>query len=371
MTSIPADSIPAERIAVIGTGLIGTSIAMASARVGCQVSGWDPDAQAAARAAERTDIRIAPTFEEAVRDADVVVVCAPIPATSELVVRALQAAPTAVVTDVGSIKEHLVREVGEAGGAAAAERYIGGHPMGGSERSGPEHASPSVVDGIVWVLTPDEGVATGSIDRLEAWIERIGGRPVRISPARHDRLVAFVSHLPQVASTALMALAATEEAEEPEILLLAAGGFRDLTRLASSNPALWSQILLANREAIAEAIDLFSARLQDLRAMVLEGRADALEETFDHAKQARLRLAAKPQVRAGVAVFQIPIPDRPGALAQLTSALADGQVNIEDLQIVHSPEGGRGTVHLTVAAPSADDALRVLASRSFDPVRLA
>jgi len=183
--------------------------------------------------------------------------------------------------------------------------------------------------------------------------------------------VAFVSHLPQVASTALMALAATEEADEPEILLLAAGGFRDLTRLASSNPALWSQILLANREAIAEAIDLFSARLQDLRAMILQGRADDVEETFDHAKSARLRLTAKPQVRAGVAVLQIPVPDRPGALAQLTSALADSRVNIEDLQIVHSPEGGRGTVHLTVAAPSADDALRVLASRSFDPVRLA
>jgi prephenate dehydrogenase len=364
-------SIPAERISVIGTGLIGTSIAMAATRVGCLVSGWDPDSQAAARAAERTDLQIAPTFEEAIRGAEIVVVCAPIPATSALVARALEAAPTAIVTDVASIKERVVRDVGQAGGAAAAERYVGGHPMGGSERSGPDHASPSVVDGIVWVLTPDDEVSAGSIDRLEAWIERIGGRPVRMSPSRHDRLVAFVSHLPQVASTALMALAATEEADEPEILLLAAGGFRDLTRLASSNPALWSQILLANREAIAEAIDLFSARLQDLRAMILQGRADDVEETFDHAKSARLRLTAKPQVRAGVAVLQIPVPDRPGALAQLTSALADSRVNIEDLQIVHSPEGGRGTVHLTVAAPSADDALRVLASRSFDPVRLA
>ena len=364
-------SIPSERIAVIGTGLIGTSIAMAATRVGCLVSGWDPDAHAAARAAERTDLQIAPTFEEAVHGAEIVVVCAPIPVTSALVARALEAAPTAIVTDVASIKGRVVRDVGHAGGAAAVERYVGGHPMGGSERSGPEHASPSVVDGIVWVLTPDDAAPTGSIDRLEAWIERIGGRPVRMSPTRHDRLVAFVSHLPQVASTALMALAATEEADEPEILLLAAGGFRDLTRLASSNPALWSQILLANREAIAEAIGLFSAGLQDLRAMILQGRADDVEETFDHAKRARLRLAAKPQVRAGVAVLQIPIPDRPGALAQLTSALADKRVNIEDLQIVHSPEGGRGTVHLTVAAPSADDAIRVLASRSFDPVRLA
>jgi prephenate dehydrogenase len=359
-----------ERIAIVGTGLIGTSIAMASARVGCDVSGWDADARSLALAAGRTSVRGASSLEDAVAGADIVVVCAPVPSIPELATRALEAAPTAIVTDAGSIKDHVVREVAVLAGPAA-RRFVGGHPMGGSERSGPEHASASVVDGIVWVLTPDEATETRSIVALEAWIERIGGRPVRMSPARHDRLVAFVSHLPQVASTALMGLAATEEADEPDILLLAAGGFRDLTRLASSNPALWSQILLSNREAIAEAIDLYSARLADLRAMVVEGRGRDVEETFDDAKQARLRLAAKPQVRAGVAVLQVQVPDRPGALAELTSVLAEHSVNIEDLQIVHSPEGGRGTVHLTVAATSADDALGVLASRSFDPIRLA
>ncbi len=355
----------------MGTGLIGTSIAMASARVGCDVSGWDPDAGALALATGRTAVRAAASLEDAAAGADIVIVCAPVPSIPELAARALAAAPGAVVTDAGSIKDHVVREVAILAGPAAAGRFVGGHPMGGSERSGPEHASASVVDGIVWVLTPGEGTETQPVVALETWIERIGGRPVRMSPARHDRLVAFVSHLPQVASTALMGLAATEEADEPDILLLAAGGFRDLTRLASSNPALWSQILLSNREAIAEAIDLYSARLADLRAMVVEGRGRDVEETFGDAKRARLRLAAKPQVRAGVAVLQVQVPDRPGALAELTSVLAEHSVNIEDLQIVHSPEGGRGTVHLTVAASSADDAIDVLSSRSFDPIRLA
>lgn len=359
-----------ERIAIVGTGLIGTSIAMASARVGCDVSGWDTDARTLALAAERTSIRGASSLEDAAAGADIVVVCAPVPSIPELVARALAAASTAIVTDAGSIKDHIVRAVAGLAGAGAG-RFVGGHPMGGSERSGPEHASASVVDGIVWVLTPDEGADMEAVAALEVWIERIGGRPVRMSPARHDRLVAFVSHLPQVASTALMGLAATEEADEPDILLLAAGGFRDLTRLASSNPALWSQILLSNPEAIAEAIDLYTARLADLRAMVVEGRGREVEKTFDDAKRARLRLAAKPQVRAGVAVLQVQVPDRPGALAELTSVLAEHSVNIEDLQIVHSPEGGRGTVHLTVAAGSVDDALRVLSSRSFDPIRLA
>ena len=363
-------STAAERVAIVGTGLIGTSIAMASTRVGCLVVGWDPDDGSLALAAERGSVSRAGSLEEAASGADVVIVCAPVPAIPELVARALAAAPRAVVTDAGSIKEHVVREVGTLSGGAAT-RYIGGHPMGGSERSGPEHASASVVDGIVWVLTPTDDADPLVVTALETWIQRIGGRPVRMSPARHDRLVAFVSHLPQVASTALMDLAATEEADEPDILLLAAGGFRDLTRLASSNPALWSQILLSNREAIAEAIELYTSRLADLRLMVLEGRGADVEQTFDGAKQARLRLAAKPQVRAGVAVLQVQAPDRPGALAELTSVLAEHAVNIEDLQIVHSPEGGRGTVYLTVAATSADDALRVLASRSFDPTRLA
>jgi prephenate dehydrogenase len=188
---------------------------------------------------------------------------------------------------------------------------------------------------------------------------------------RHDRLVAFVSHLPQVASTALMSLAATEEADEPEILLLAAGGFRDLTRLAASDAGLWSSILLANREQIAEAIDLYVGRLRSLRDDVVGSRGDAVRSTFAQAKDARLRLATKPQVKSGVAVLQIEIPDRPGALAELTSTLAKGRVNIEDLQIVHSPEGGRGTVHLTVAADAVEHATDVMAAGGLDPIRLA
>jgi prephenate dehydrogenase len=168
-----------------------------------------------------------------------------------------------------------------------------------------------------------------------------------------------------------MGLVATEESDEPDILLLAAGGFRDLTRLAASNPALWSEILLANRDPIAEAIDRFIEELTRLRGEIVGDRARDVERTFEGAKQARLRLSAKPTVRSGVAVLQVVIPDLPGALARLAAVLGEGRVNIEDLQIVHSPEGGRGTVHLTVAASAAGDADGVLRGDGFDPIRLA
>src|SRR6185312_6728850 len=152
------------------------------------------------------------------------------------------------------------------------------------ERSGPEHASPSVLDGIVWVISATEVSDAGAAQALETWIEGLGARPVRMPADRHDRLVAFVSHLPQVASTALMSLAAAEEADEPEILLLAAGGFRDLTRLAASDAGLWASILLANREQIAQAIDLYVDRLRSLREDVVGSRGDAVRSTFAQAK---------------------------------------------------------------------------------------
>jgi prephenate dehydrogenase len=306
-----------------------------------------------------------------VRDADLIFVCTPASAIADVASAALAASAGAVVTDAGSVKAHVVDEVARAAAPEDIARFVAGHPMGGSERSGPDGASASVVDGIVWAVTPTADADAAAIERLEAWITSVGSRPVRLDPERHDRLVAIVSHLPQVASTVLMGLAATEEADEPDLLLLAAGGFRDLTRLASSNPVLWSDILLSNRRAIAEAIDLYVERLVELRDLVGQGKAEAVEAAFAAAKAARLTLTAKPHVRSGVAVYQVPVPDRPGTLAELTAVLGDARVNIEDLQIVHSPEGGRGTVHLTVAARSTDDTVDALRRGGFEPARIA
>ncbi|MCI0635738.1 MAG: prephenate dehydrogenase/arogenate dehydrogenase family protein [Actinobacteria bacterium] len=358
-----------ERVGIVGTGMIGTSIAMAAVRAGAAVRGFDIDAGVLARASERTELTPVDTLEDCIAGSTLVFVCTPVPAVSERVREALLLAPEAVVTDVASVKSRVRSEIARTMSPEELRRYVGGHPMGGSERSGPEHASPSVLDGIVWVL--DEQADGASADRVEVFVRAIGARPVRMDVDRHDRLVAIVSHLPQVASTALMSLAATEEAGEPEILLLAAGGFRDLTRLAASNPHLWGDILLANGDAVCRAIDLYVERLSALRDLVAAGDARAVERAFGEAKEARLSLAAKPQVKAGVAVLQVPVPDRPGVLAEVTATMSEAGVNIEDLQIVHSPEGGRGTVHLTVAAGAAKDAERALRGRWFEPLRLA
>jgi prephenate dehydrogenase len=358
-----------ERVAIVGTGMIGTSIAMAAVRAGDAVRGFDTDPDALATACERAELAPATTLQECVEGSTLVFVCTPVPAIADVVSEALRLTPDAVISDVASVKARVRVGVSRSAEAADFRRYVGGHPMGGSERSGPQHASASVLDGIVWVI--DERAEGDPADRVEAFIRRVGARPVRMDADRHDRLVAIVSHLPQVASTTLMGLAATEEAGEPEILLLAAGGFRDLTRLAASSPHLWGDILLANGEAVGRAIDLYIERLSALRELVRTGDAPGVERAFGHAREARLSLAAKPTVRAGVAVLQVPVPDRPGVLAEVTATMSDAAVNIEDLQIVHSPEGGRGTVHLTVAAGAAEDAERALRERWFEPLRLA
>ena len=197
-----------------------------------------------------------------------VFVCTPILDLPRLVAEILRLSPDAIVSDVGSVKSHVMAEIAGAANPGDLQRYVGGHPMGGSERSGPGHASASVLDGVVWVLVPAPNVPESAVARLSAWIDKVGARPVPMDAERHDRLVAMVSHLPQVASTSLMGLAAAEEAGEPEILLLAAGGFRDLTRLAASSPHLWSDILLANGDAIVRAIDLYVERLTRLRALI-------------------------------------------------------------------------------------------------------
>ncbi|MEX0992008.1 MAG: prephenate dehydrogenase/arogenate dehydrogenase family protein [Actinomycetota bacterium] len=359
-----------DRVAVLGCGLVGTSIAMAVARAGGDVVGFDTHAAVLAAASARSGLKPAGDVAEAVDGASVAFVCTPVPAIADVVLAALAADPAVVVTDAGSVKVSIVDAVVAAAGEVAG-RFVGGHPMGGSERSGPDGASASIIDDAVWVLTPTSATDPDAVGVVQGWVERSGANPVRMEPEAHDRVVAVVSHLPQVAATALMNLAAREEEGQPETLLLAAGGFRDLTRLAASDPHLWAGILSSNRDELVRAVDLYADELASLRDLVAGGDEPGVERTMAAATEERRRLTAKPQVRTGVAILQVGIDDRPGVLAELTAAFGERDVNIEDIQLVHSPEGGRGSVHVTVAAGDADRAVEGLAVHSFEAVRIA
>lgn len=360
-------------VAVVGTGLLGTSIGMAAARwLEGRVLGYDPDRRALAVAARRGAVEPAGSVEEAAGPADLVFVCTPVGSVAPVAATALRTS-SGVVTDVGSVKGMVIGAVREAleGDREALGRFVGGHPLTGSERPGPEAASATLLDGATWAVTPVKETHPGSAEAVEDAVRRMGALPVRLSPERHDRMVAVVSHLPQVASTVMMRTAAAQGGGDPELLMMAAGGFRDLTRLAASSPELWVDILLANREELEAAVEAHVDGLRELVAMVRDGDAEGLGAAFGEAKRARLALAARPQARVGVAILGVPIPDRPGALAGITGALAAGAINIEDIEIVHGAEGARGTVHVTVGEEEADAAARALGERDYVVARLA
>lgn len=359
-----------ERVGIVGTGLIGTSVGLAALRAGDEVRGTDVDPHHRAEAGERLGVRIGGDIGELARWASLIVVATPIAAVAGSVLEALAASLDVLVTDVASVKSTLATEIASrVGDATASARYIGGHPMGGTERTGPTYAAAGLLDGATWILTPSPENRGEDVQRVEAWVRRLGADPVRLSAERHDRLVATVSHLPQIASTALMNLAAGREAGEPDALILAAGGFRDLTRLAASNPALWAEILTANRDEVLAAIDEFVDVLGEVRDRVSASDCASVEGTFARAKESRLGLTTRARVRSGVAVLLVPMPDRPGALAAITTAL--GTVNIEDVQIVHSTEGGAGMAHLTVAIGAVQEATEALASAGHAALRIA
>ena len=364
MTSEPT------RVGVIGTGLIGCSVAMAAVRAGDVVSGFDLDVTALEGAAARSSLRPVGSLEECAASSDVVFVCTPIRHIASTVTSCLTSGG-GIVTDVGSVKGQVVVEVEGSAASSARSRFVGGHPMGGSERGGPEGASASLVEGVAWVLTPAPWSDPEATAWLEGYIRRLGAHPILMDAARHDSLVSLVSHLPQIVSSVLMDMIASGESVDPDALALAGNGFRDVTRLAGSDPDLWSGILAANRTSAVDAIARFVEQLRVVRDALDSDRASDVRRVLAEARRARATLGAKPRVRAGVAVLQIPVPDRPGVLAELTAALGEGDVNIEDLQIVHSPWGPTGLVHLTVLADRADAAAAVLIDRGFHPFRVA
>ncbi len=354
-----------QRVAVIGAGLVGSSIALAIRAAGVgEVTLVDADAGVRERArALGVASRVLAEVATAVHDADVVIAAVPASAVPEVLLAAAGAAPPgAILTDAASLKSTSTLEVTsrlkEAG--AGPERFVGGHPMAGSERSGPEAADARLFQGATWVLTPTAATADATLTVLSTFLRRLGARVVALPPERHDELVAVVSHLPQVVASALAAVAADAiEVTGDAVLAVAGGGFRDTTRIAASDPALWLPILAGNRVAVLEALDAYTDRLRQVRASVAEERWEELEGVLQRASAARRRLVPK-ATPTDVADVVVPMDDRPGQLATATTVLGAAGINVEDLALRHAGDGGRGALLLRVAARDLEPAVAVL-----------
>jgi prephenate dehydrogenase len=346
----PSDRSP--RAVVVGTGLIGGSIGLALRQRGWHVVGRDVEARRAARALELGAL-------DAVGEdpaAEVTFVCTPVRSIAAEARAAL--AGGGVVTDVGSVKTPVVAGVSH-------PRFVGGHPMAGSEQEGVDGADPSLFEGATWVLTPTVDTDAEAYTRVRAVAISLGADVIALHPEQHDEMVALVSHVPHLAAATLMTLAAEEVEEHAAVLRLAAGGFRDMTRVAAGDPGIWPDICAENKEAIVDALDRLVSALTTMRDVVHRGDRPGLLAALDAARAARVNLPGRVVTAEGLAELRVPVPDRPGVLAEVTTLLGELGINIVDLEIAHSVEGPRGVLVAVVEEADAPAAVKALSDRGY------
>ena len=344
-----------RRANVIGLGLIGGSIALGLREQGWHIAGDDVAPERVAIALDRQCIDAAGLDPEA----ELTFVAVPVLAVADQVKRAL-AETRGAVTDVGSVKGAVCAAIDDA-------RFVGGHPMAGSELEGLDGADGAMFSGAVWVLTPRPSTADATFAAAATVIGLLGAEVVALEPARHDEVVAVISHVPHLAAAGLMGLAAERGEEHAALLRLAAGGFRDMTRIASGHPDIWLDICAENRPAILSALDSLLDRLGELRRIVGD---DARAELFDHlqaAREARTNLPSRVTQPEALAEVRIPIPDRTGAAAEVFTLAAELGVNIASFEVVHMAESNRGVAVVLIDAEAGDLFRGGLLARGFRP----
>jgi len=349
------------KIAVLGVGLIGGSIGLAARRrLDAEVAGFDPDAANLARALELGALdAAAPAVGEAVAGARVIFCAAPVGALPQLVEAALAASgPDAVVTDVGSTKRELIEGLAAAGEDA---RFIGGHPLAGAETAGVANARAELLEGARWYLTPT-GRSSGVLyDLLQGTVADLGARPQAIDAATHDRVMATVSHLPHVLANVLVAEAAAALSEESERLPEVGRSFRDTTRVAGANPAIWADIFASNREAVAEGIESVGERLRAAAALIRGGDRGAVGDWHAKAGEDRRRLLESDLAGGELRELRIGVANQPGTVAEIALALGHGQVNIEDMALYPAPDMRTGAISVWIAgAAEAERAAEIV-----------
>lgn len=346
------------RIAVLGVGLIGGSIGLAAQRrLGAEVIGYDPVEETLERGVELGVLsRGVGSVSGAVEQAELVFCAAPVGFLPGLVAEALKASgEDTVVSDVGSTKRDLV------GGLASnpqVSRFIGGHPIAGAETAGVENARAELFEGARWYLTPGGQAGGVHYDRLQRAVAALGARPQAIDAELHDRLMATVSHLPHVIANVMVAQAEVAISDEGERLPEVGRSFRDTTRVAGANPAIWKDIFTSNSEAVAAEIDRAVERLREAADLIRAGDARAVESWQAQARSARDRLLETSAAGGALTELRVTVENKPGVVAEIALALGREGVNIEDMALQPAADMRTGAISLWVAGPG--DAARAV-----------
>lgn len=338
-------------MAIVGLGLLGGSIALAlkhrePSNERWHVTGIAKDEPTLKQAIALGAIDDGTTdIQTGVAEADLVVFATPVRAIPPLVASCSAACkPGAVLTDVGSTKAELARMIPPL--LPPNVQYVGGHPMAGSEQTGLHAADPYLFENAIYVITPEPGDRTG-VEAVLELVTALGAQPLFMDAEEHDRTVAAVSHLPHMIAAALVNAVGQAAEDDPTVLALAAGGFRDTTRVASGDPHMWRDIFMSNRTHVLAMLDKFGRVLHSLRGATAAADEASLLEALQRARNIREQL---PRHRQGLLLpmceIVVQLADKPGGISEVTGSIAAKHVNIKDIEVLRVREGEAGTLRL-------------------------
>lgn len=339
------------KVAVIGTGMMGGSFALAlkDENLVDTVSCYDISPMTREKAAQlQVADEVCDTPAKAAAGCDLLVIATPVGSVVSAFYEVRDALKEGtVVTDIGSAKLKLVNEMERL--CSDQIHYVGGHPMTGSEQSGVESARRDLYRDSYYILTPTERTHTDSFRRLHSLLTKMGARVISMDPVSHDRAMATISHVPHLVSLLLMEMASDERNSIENLFTIVAGGFRDMTRIAASKPELWIDICMANKDFIIKRLEDYSSRISDLVKILGNEDYEALRHKFEKARKSRIELSLK----AGREIEElfdvsIPVPDKPGVISGITTAVGKVGVNIEDISITHPLMGEKGILTLKI-----------------------
>lgn len=356
----------------IGLGLIGGSIAKAIRQFlpDAHIYAYDINEQALSLAlSEGICDRVFSGISQDFSACDFIFLCAPVSHNDDniLAIKPLLKEGT-ILTDVGSVKTDIHTHVREAG----LERFfIGGHPMAGSERFGYQNSKAGLLENAYYILTPTKETPVDAQKKLEALVAKIGALPLILDYKTHDFVTAGVSHLPHVIAASLVNLVRDNDNTDGIMKMIAAGGFKDITRIASSSPQMWQQICLTNTDNIVALLDRYIASLAGIREELAQKDEGALYELFDSSRKYRdsfLEASSGP-IKKAYALY-VDIPDEPGTIASIATVLALHQISIKNIGIVHNREFEQGVLRIEFWEENAiQDAIQLLKLRGYNPLQ--
>lgn len=336
-----------KKITIIGLGLIGGSLALSLKDLEDDyiITGYDTQTETLNIASSKNIIhRVAGSYKDAAEDADLIIIATPVSKIVE-VINSIKdyLKKGAIITDVGSAKKNIVKKVTKL--LPEGVYFIGGHPMAGSENEGILSASPDLFRNAFYILTPTDTTTSEPLLTLHTLFSRIGSKVITIDPGEHDENVALISHLPHILSTNLIELIDSKQKKLKNLFKLCAGGFRDMTRIAASNPKMWVDISMENREELVKAIDEYIGYLQEFRSRLENNDEKFIKNHYLVARKARSNLPKFVEKDISkLYEVKVSIPDRAGVLRDITLAISSAGINIEDISIFHSTEFSSGGI---------------------------